>query len=65
MCILTILLFFQSDIIDNVRNRKHTKKGKVKVMKFEIGKEYKTVRKNGEIGVRTFTVKKYQEKTMQ
>ena len=31
-------------------------------MKFEIGKEYNTVRKNGEIGVRTFTVKKISRK---
>ena len=31
-------------------------------MKFEIGKEYKTIRKNGEIGIRTFKVEKISRK---
>ena len=33
-------------------------------MKFEIGKEYKTIRKNMEIGVRTFKVEKITRKKM-
>ena len=36
--------------------------GKVKYMKFEVGKEYKTIRKNMEIGVRTFKVEKITRK---
>lgn len=31
-------------------------------MKFEIGKEYKTIRKNGEVGIRTFKVEKISRK---
>lgn len=31
-------------------------------MKFEIGKAYKTIRKNGEVGIRTFKVEKITRK---
>ena len=31
-------------------------------MKFEVGKEYKTIRKNGEVGVRTFKVERITRK---
>ena len=34
------------------------------VVKFEKGKEYKTIRKNGDVGVRTFTVEKISRKNM-
>ena len=31
-------------------------------MTFEVGKEYKTIRKNGEVGIRTFKVEKISRK---
>lgn len=33
-------------------------------MKFEVGKEYKTIKKNMEVGVRTFKVKRVSHKNM-
>lgn len=33
-------------------------------MKFEAGKEYKTIKKNMEVGVRTFKVKRVSHKNM-